>query len=156
MGNISPDATTSSRSRNMARIKSKDTGPELTVRRLVHSLGYRYRLHVRGLPGTPDLVFRSRKKVIFVHGCYWHAHLRYDPSCKRARPAKSNREYWGPKLERNVARDQANLSRLADDGWDVLVLWECELKDAANAALRITQFLGLRNMRQPYATLENL
>ena len=133
------------RSRNMSLIKSKDTGPEMTVRRLVHGMGYRYRLHRKDLPGKPDLVFGPRKKVIEVRGCYWHAHLRYDPACKRARPAKSNTDYWGPKLERNVARDEKNLRAIQDFGWQVLVLWECELKDGAELAEKIREFLGDRD-----------
>jgi DNA mismatch endonuclease (patch repair protein) len=125
----------------MALIKSKDTGPEMLVRRLVHSMGYRYRLHRKDLPGKPDLVFGPKKKVIQVHGCYWHAHLRYDPACKRGRPPKSNGGYWGPKLERNFARDQRNLQGLQDLGFEVLTLWECELKDLAATEARIRDFL---------------
>ncbi|UWU23057.1 very short patch repair endonuclease [Rhizobium sp. CB3060] len=130
------------RSWNMSRVRSTDTGPEMTVRRLVHSMGYRYRLHGRDLPGKPDLVFGPRKKVIEVRGCYWHAHLRYDPACKRGRPPKSNNHYWGPKLERNVARDERNLRELQNLGFEVMVLWECELKDAAAIETKIRQFLG--------------
>src|SRR5882762_10482633 len=107
------------RSENMRRIKSKDTNPELLVRRLVHSLGYRYRLHGRNLPGKPDLVFGSRRKIIFVHGCFWHAH-----TCKVAHIPKTNTPYWNPKLLRNQARDKKNIETLKADGWDVLVIWE--------------------------------
>jgi DNA mismatch endonuclease, patch repair protein len=105
----------------MARILAKDTQPELCVRRLVYALGYRYRLHVRTLPGTPDLVFRSRKKVIFVHGCFWHRH----PGCGRL--PKSRKRFWVNKLESNRRRDLANIRRLQRSGWQVLVIWECEL-----------------------------
>lgn len=105
----------------MARILAKDTQPELCVRRLVYALGYRYRLHVRTLPGTPDLVFRSRKKVIFVHGCFWHRH----PGCGRL--PKSKKRFWVNKLESNRRRDLANIRRLQRSGWQVLVIWECEL-----------------------------
>ncbi|MFB2567266.1 very short patch repair endonuclease [Rhizobium sp. IMFF44] len=129
------------RSRNMSLIRSKDTGPELRVRKLVHAMGFRYRLHRKDLPGKPDMVFGPRRRVILIHGCYWHAHLRYEPSCKRARPAKTNVEYWGPKLERNMARDQSNLRKLQDIGWQVLVLWECELKDDETLSARIRSFL---------------
>ncbi|MGO6844813.1 very short patch repair endonuclease [Rhizobium ruizarguesonis] len=143
MKDVTDDAVTAAtRSRNMAKIKSEDTGPELVVRRLVHSLGYRYRLHKKDLPGKPDLVFGRRRKVIFVHGCYWHVHLRYDPSCRRARPPKSNTQYWGPKLERNFERDRTHLSRLAAEGWKVLVLWECELKNTSDIEIQIKEFLG--------------
>lgn len=125
----------------MSLIRSKDTGPEMLVRRLVHSLGYRYRLHRKDLPGKPDLVFGPRKKIIEVRGCYWHAHVRYDPACKRGRPAKSNTEYWGPKLERNISRDERNLRELQELGFEVLILWECELKDLAATESRIRAFL---------------
>lgn len=133
--------TTEHRSRTMSRIRSKDTQPEMLVRRLVHSMGYRYRLHRKDLPGKPDLTFGPKRKIIEVRGCYWHAHLRYDPTCKRARPAKSNTEYWGPKLERNIARDERNLREMQNLGWEVLVLWECELKDATATEVKIRQFL---------------
>lgn len=123
----------------MSRVRSKDTKPELLVRRLVHSLGYRYRLHRKDLPGKPDLVFGPRRKAIFVHGCFWHRHD--DPSCKLARAPKSRLEYWGPKLDRNRERDVENLKALQDLDWDVLVLWECELKDLAALTSRITDFL---------------
>lgn len=111
----------------MARVKSKDTKPELAVRRLLWSMGYRYRLHARDLPGRPDLVFRGRKKVIFVHGCFWHRHP--DPGCKLARLPKSRRDFWESKLQANLERDQRHVAQLRADGWDVLVLWECQLGD---------------------------
>lgn len=131
------------RSRNMSLIRSKDTGPEMLVRRLVHSMGYRYRLHRKDLPGKPDLVFGPRKKVIEVRGCYWHAHLRYDPKCWEARSeAKSNKAYWGPKMNRNVERDEKNLALLQADGWDVLVVWECQLRELGAVKEDIVRFLG--------------
>ncbi|MGI0527307.1 very short patch repair endonuclease [Rhizobium giardinii] len=134
--------TSEQRSRNMSRIRSKDTGPEMTVRRFIHSLGYRYRLHRKDLPGKPDIVLGSRRKIIEVRGCYWHAHLRYDPACREARSAaKSNTEYWGPKMDRNVLRDAENLSRLRESGWHVLVIWECELRDKDEVERKITGFL---------------
>lgn len=121
----------------MSRVKSTNTTPELVVRRLVHSLGYRYRLHGATLPGKPDLVFASRRKVIFVHGCYWHGH-----SCKRgARLPSTRRDYWLPKLARNQERDARNIASLEQLGWDVLVIWECELKDRIALAARLTYFL---------------
>lgn len=123
----------------MARIRSKDMKPELLVRRLVHSLGYRYRLHRKDLPGKPDLVFGPRRKVIFVHGCFWHLHP--DPHCIDARLPKSNTEYWKPKLERNVERDKQHTESLETDGWDVLIIWECETKDLDALKERIESFL---------------
>ncbi|MDR6099828.1 DNA mismatch endonuclease (patch repair protein) [Agrobacterium larrymoorei] len=130
----------------MSRIRSTDTKPEMIVRRLLHSLGYRYRLHRKDLPGKPDITFVSRRKIIEVRGCYWHAHLRYDPSCWEARSeAKSNRAYWRPKMDRNVERDQRNLALLNEAGWAVLIVWECELRDLDTVRERIVAFLGASN-----------
>lgn len=112
------------RSDIMSRVRSKDTRPELLVRRLIHSAGFRYRLHVRDLPGRPDLVFSRRKKVIFVHGCFWHSHI----GCQHARIPKSRTDFWLAKLGANKARDERNLRALDEAGWTVLVLWECELR----------------------------
>lgn len=123
----------------MQAIKSKGMKPEVTVRRTVHALGYRYRLHGKGLPGKPDLVFRARKKVIFVHGCFWHQHDA--ETCKLTHKPKSNTGYWGPKLVRNVERDRLALEALAMDGWGVLTLWECEIGDE-DLAHTIASFLG--------------
>ena len=115
------------RSENMRRIKSKGTKPEMAVRRLAHGMGYRFRLHRHGLPGRPDLVFPSRRKVIFVHGCFWHGHD--DPACAAGRrKPKSNLDYWLPKLARNKARDAGNAAALAALGWSVMTVWECQLK----------------------------
>ena len=111
------------RSEIMSRVRGKDTGPEWIVRRLVHGAGFRYRLHVAGLPGRPDLVFPAKKKVIFVHGCFWHAH----PGCPQARIPKTRTEFWTEKLGGNRARDERNVQALTEAGWSVLVLWECEL-----------------------------
>jgi len=121
----------------MSRVRSEGTKPEMIVRRLVHGLGYRYRLHGRSLPGTPDLVFASRKKVIFVHGCFWHRH----PRCKNTRLPKSRLDFWKPKLEGNRRRDLRNQRKLRRLGWDFLVLWECETKDVEELAERIVAFL---------------
>lgn len=132
--------TKESRSERMGRISGRNTKPEMFVRRLVHSLGYRYRLHRKDLPGCPDLVFPGRRKVIFVHGCFWHRHG--DSSCKLARLPKSRLEFWLPKLEANAERDEKNVERLIEDGWEVLVLWECELKDHAFIKSRIESFLA--------------
>ena len=121
----------------MRAVKSKNTGPELLVRRLVHANGYRYRLHTTALPGCPDLVFPGRKKVVFIHGCWWHGH-----DCVRgARIPKTNVDYWTRKVRRNRARDLASRERLLADGWGVLALWECELKNEALVLKRLLQFL---------------
>jgi len=121
----------------MRQVHSKNTRPELVVRRLVFAMGYRYRLHRVDLPGKPDIVFASRRKVIFIHGCFWHAHA----NCKRARIPDTNRSYWLQKIERNMQRDQQNLSILLIDGWRVLVIWECELRDTTQLQARIKEFL---------------
>lgn len=125
------------RSERMALIRNKDTKPELLVRRLVHGMGYRYRLHGRALPGHPDLVFGKRRKVIFVHGCFWHRHRR----CRLARLPKSRLGFWKPKLEANRRRDVRNQNALRRMEWDVLVIWECELADLQEVARRVEEFL---------------
>jgi DNA mismatch endonuclease (patch repair protein) len=121
----------------MARVRSKNMRPELVVRKLVFAVGYRYRLHARDLPGCPDLVFRPRRKVIFVHGCFWHRH----PNCALARMPKSRIEFWAPKLEGNRKRDEMNRRALHRGGWKVLTIWECELKNAGRLETRIRRFL---------------
>lgn len=128
------------RSWNMARIKSKDTKPELLVRRMVHALGYRYRLHRKDLPGRPDLVFGPRRKIINVHGCYWHGHD--DPACPDRREIKSNKAYWTPKIEGNRARDARQQAALEQVGWEVLIVWECETRHHEVLVERIKEFLG--------------
>ena len=131
------DQTPEDRSHIMRAVKGRDTKPEMTVRRMIHAMGYRYRLHSKDLPGKPDLVFPSRKKIIFVHGCFWHSH-----DCARgARVPKSNRDYWVPKLQRNKERDKANRAALEDTSWNVLVIWECEVKAADGLVDRVRQFL---------------
>lgn len=110
----------------MRRIRSKGTAVEMTVRRAVYSLGYRYRLYDSKLPGKPDLVFLGRRKVIFVHGCFWHQHD--DSFCKIVRKPKSNQAYWIPKLDRNKTRDSSHLSALILAGWHALIVWECEVE----------------------------
>jgi DNA mismatch endonuclease (patch repair protein) len=128
------------RSWTMSRVRSADTRPELAVRRVVHALGYRYRLHDRKLPGRPDLVFRARHKVIFVHGCFWHAH-----QCRAgSKKPKANAEYWRAKLGRNRARDKRVLRELCLEGWSALVVWECELRDRLALESKLTSFLGAR------------
>lgn len=129
--------TPEDRRKVMQAVRGRDTGPEMTVRRMAHDMGYRYRLHRKDLPGKPDLVFPARRKVIFVHGCFWHQH-----DCPRgARSPKSSRGYWIPKLNRNRERDTENVSRLESLGWQVLVIWECELKDRDAVADRLRAFL---------------
>lgn len=123
----------------MSRIGARNTGPEIAVRRLVHAMGYRYRLHDPKLPGKPDLVFRSRKKVIFVHGCFWHRHD--DSSCKLARLPKSRLDFWLPKLDANAARDAKKQEELRVLGWDVMVIWECELRNLSLLQDKIFAFL---------------
>lgn len=125
------------RSLVMSRVKGKDTRPEMVVRRLVFAAGYRYRLHVRSLPGSPDLVFRARRKVIFVHGCFWHRHEH----CSLARLPKSRVEFWTEKLNGNKARDERIYDALTEAGWEVLVVWECELKHREQLDKRIRSFL---------------
>ena len=126
-----------SRRRTMQAIRSKNTKPEMAVRRMLHAKGYRYRLHRKDLPGSPDLVFQARKKVIFVNGCFWHGH-----SCKDgSRTPKTNSDYWGSKRARNMERDAENLKKLAELGWQILIIWECELKDE-NLSDRLVLFLG--------------
>ena len=127
------------RSENMRQIRSRNMKPEMQVRRLIHSMGYRYRLHKKDLPGKPDIVFGPRRKVIFVHGCFWHQHS--DPSCLDGRKPKSNTGYWVPKLKRNVERDQENQNRLEELGWKVLVVWECEVSAEDSLRERIQAFL---------------
>ena len=127
------------RSENMRAIRGKDTKPEMAVRSIVHRLGYRFRLHRADLPGTPDLVFPARSKVIFVHGCFWHSH-----GCKTGLVPKSNRDFWLPKLRRNKVRDGRNLEALARQGWNALVVWECELRDLRALRLSVKRFLGRR------------
>jgi len=121
----------------MSRIRSKDTGPEMAVRRLVFGMGYRYRLHVSKLPGKPDIVMASRKKVIEVRGCFWHSHQ----GCQDGRIPKSRVEYWTEKIGRNVERDARNLESLQRGGWKVLVVWECELKDVEVLRERLRTFI---------------
>jgi len=125
------------RRKTMQAVKSKDTAPELLVRRLLHASGYRYRLHQRNLPGCPDLVFSSRKKVVFINGCFWHGH-----DCVRGkRVPKSNSKYWIAKIGRNRARDATTKKQLKTDGWVTLVLWECELQDEGQLLRRLRTFL---------------
>ena len=121
----------------MRAVRGKDTGPEMVVRRLIHSLGFRYRLYAKDLPGKPDLVFRGHRKAIFVHGCFWHGHR-----CKRgSRVPTANQEYWERKIARNRERDKAVRKELLGAGWRVLSVWECETRDAGVIAGKVKRFL---------------
>lgn len=126
------------RSYTMSRIRSKDTVPEIRLRQLLHRRGYRFRLNRKDLPGKPDIVFCARKKVIFVHGCFWHQHN----GCDECRVPDSRREYWEAKLTRNKERDADTLKSLKALGWDIEVVWECELKDHVLLMARIDRFLA--------------
>jgi DNA mismatch endonuclease (patch repair protein) len=128
-------------SAHMRRIRKTDTKPELVVRRLVHGMGYRYRLYRRDLPGTPDLVFPGLRKVIFVHGCFWHQH---DCRLGRKQPT-ANPEYWLPKLARNVVRDDWAQAQLATLGWQVLAVWECQTRDVGGLSASIKAFLRAKS-----------
>ena len=127
------------RSERMSRVRAKDTKPEMTVRRLVYRMGYRYRLHDKRLPGRPDLVFSGRRKVIFVHGCFWHRHP--DPACKLTRMPKSRVDFWGPKLEGNRERDERPRDALDRQGWQQMVVWECEVGQTEQVENKIRAFL---------------
>ena len=129
--------TPARRSKNMASIRSKDTKPELIVRRLLHLLGFRYRLHVSSLPGKPDIVFRKRRKIIEVRGCFWHGH-----DCKEGtRVPKSNTDYWKSKIARNRLRDLTQSQTLFHERWNVLIVWECEITDLKALTKRLQAFL---------------
>ncbi len=129
---LSPEA----RSRLMKRVKQKNTAPEKLVRSLLHRLGYRFRIHRKDLPGTPDIVLPSRRVAIFVHGCFWHGH-----DCRRGRAPASNLEYWGPKIASNRARDSRKAAALVSAGWRVVVVWECELDDEPALISRVSSLL---------------
>ena len=139
MDTLSPAA----RSAHMSRVRAKDTGPEMVVRRLIHSLGYRYRLHDRRIPGCPDLVFKSRRKAIFIHGCFWHRHI----CANGQRVPKSRISFWRAKLGGNKERDQRIVAKLRRSGWSVLVLWECELACIPRVTSRVRKFLEAGKVR---------
>lgn len=133
--------TPEARSLNMAKIRGKDTGPELLVRRAAHALGLRFRLHRRDLPGTPDLVFPGRRIALFVHGCFWHRH----PGCRFAYTPKSRIEFWQTKFDANVARDARKLAELSEAGWTAVTIWECETRDQN----RLREIIRERVMHPP-------
>ncbi|MBZ5501259.1 MAG: DNA mismatch endonuclease Vsr [Acidobacteriia bacterium] len=126
------------RSANMRAVRSRNTRPEIRVRQIAHSLGYRFRLHRRDLPGKPDIVFPGRQKAVFVHGCFWHQHH----GCRRASIPQSNVRFWHTKLARNAARDAKQLAAIRKCGWRALVVWECEVKDVKRLTARLRRFLS--------------
>lgn len=129
--------TREQRRRIMQSVGQVDTGPELKLRKALHRLGYRFRLHDKRLPGKPDIVFPARRKVIFVHGCFWHGH-----GCKKGKLPKSRTDYWIPKIEANMARDERALNELKKTNWEALVVWQCELASVEQALDEIVAFLG--------------
>jgi DNA mismatch endonuclease (patch repair protein) len=129
--------TRAERSERMSRVRSKNTKPEMAVRRLIHRMGFRYRLHARDLPGNPDMVFPKRRKIIFVHGCFWHRHGK----CALTRWPKSKLDFWKPKLEENHRRDDKNRRALRRMGYEVMVVWECQLGDIERLERRIREFM---------------
>ena len=136
------------RSEMMSRIRARDTKPELIVRRIAHRLGFRFRLHRRDLPGSPDIVFPRHRAVIMVHGCFWHRHL----GCRYASTPKTRVQFWENKFEDNIVRDRRSESALRDLGWRVLVIWECETKDHEAVAARIVSYLGQVEHSEPRGT----
>jgi len=121
----------------MRAVRNKNTKPEIAVRRVAHAMGYRFRLHAADIPGSPDIVFRSRKKVVFVHGCFWHGHV----NCTRSKRPKSNEDFWRKKLERNMERDRVQYAALQKEGWEILVIWECETKKPSEISTKLKDFL---------------
>jgi DNA mismatch endonuclease (patch repair protein) len=140
MGAYVDRITQQTRSLIMSRVKAKNTTPELRVRKIAYALGYRFRIHRRDLPGTPDLVFPKLRLILFVHGCFWHRHN----GCVRATTPRSNYDFWQKKLDRNVERDRQAVSDLAAMGWDARIIWECETKDAAMLATQLRELFESR------------
>lgn len=140
--------TPEQRRRIMQAVKGKNTKPELTVRRLLHRMGYRYRLHRKDLPGRPDIALVSRRKAVFVHGCFWHGH-----NCPKGRLPRSRLDYWKPKLERNKERDRENIADLQSLGWAVLVIWQCETEDLEALASRLHDFISKENSRTEFPSI---
>ena len=138
---MTDNLTPSQRSELMSRVRGVDTRPELVIRRELHALGYRYRVHVRGLPGRPDLVFTRRRAVVFVHGCFWHRH-----GCRKTYVPKSRLQFWGEKFAENQTRDERNRTLLLRDGWRVFVAWECEIDTDETLLHRLVAFLGSARM----------
>jgi DNA mismatch endonuclease (patch repair protein) len=134
---MSDKFTSEERSRIMSRVKGQNTKPEKVIRSLLHSMGYRFRLHRKDLPGKPDIVLPKHRKVIFVHGCFWHGH----ENCRRAARPKANAEFWNKKLDSNIARDTNTQAELKKLGWQFLVIWQCEMKDIEKLRQQLAHFL---------------
>jgi DNA mismatch endonuclease (patch repair protein) len=130
--------TKEKRSQIMAKVKGKDTKPEKIVRSLLHQMGYRFRLHRKDLPGNPDIVLPKHKKVISVHGCFWHGHK----NCRRSKRPSSSRDFWNTKLDKNIERDKHNIAKLKEQGWNPFIVWECETKDQERLRKKLKKFLG--------------
>jgi len=135
--------TPQKRSEIMSAVRTKDTGPELSARKVLYALGYRYRLHRKGLPGRPDIVFPRLLKVVFIHGCFWHRH-----GCSKGRLPKSRLDYWRPKIVGNRRRDARNIASLKQLGWKPFVVWQCELKNSKALVRRLRTFLGRSRLRK--------
>lgn len=129
----------SKRTEIMSSVKQRHTKPEITVRKILHRHGFRFRLHNKKLPGTPDIVLPKHKAVIFVHGCFWHQH----EGCRKSRRPTSNVEFWNEKLDRNIVRDNQKESELKNSGWKVLTLWDCEIKDEDSLIEKVKNFLRI-------------
>ncbi len=125
------------RSQIMSRVSSKNTKPELVVRSLLHNMGYRFRLHRNDLPGKPDITLPKYKKIIFVHGCFWHGHI----DCPRAKRPTTNKKFWNEKLNKNIERDKITVNNLKQLGWDVLTVWTCEVKDTEKLRNKLLSFI---------------
>jgi DNA mismatch endonuclease, patch repair protein len=132
--------TQEQRRRNMAAVHSTDTMPEKAVRSILHKLGLRFRLHQSALPGTPDIVLMRHKRVVFVHGCFWHGH-----DCPRGKVPSTRTEFWLPKLQGNCERDRINAALLRKHGWRVVIVWECELREPGRLVRRLARTFGLRS-----------
>lgn len=138
--NMADDRSPAKRSLNMSHIRSRDTSPELKVRSMIHRAGYRYRLHVKEMPGKPDIVMPRYRTAIFVNGCFWHRHL----DCRYATMPKTNIDYWQQKFKRNVDRDQATYNALRQDGWSIVVIWECQTRDRIGLSKLLAEILPPR------------
>jgi len=128
--------TKAQRSRNMARVKNKNTAPELIVRKTLHRLGFRFRLHRSDLPGNPDIVLPRHHKIVFVHGCFWHGH-----TCPRGKRPSTRQDFWNRKLDGNQKRDKANQDKLKELGWEILIVWECQVKNVDNLEKQLLDFM---------------
>jgi len=137
---VTDNHTPQQRSANMRAVRSKNTAPEKVVRSLLHRLGFRFRLHQKDLAGTPDIVFRGSKRLLFVHGCFWHGH-----ACRRGRPPASNIEFWHQKISANKMRDARALKLLRGQGWKVMTVWDCQTRNSLLLEKRLSRFLNESN-----------